>query len=203
MHCSIEAEPSLNKYVSAIVIGVVTGLAGGILIKMFVFPVGDEPYFYGAGIAVFFAYILANLAGNRKVAAASETEREEALAMQPPPGKALLIPYREGYVAKLAGMNLALDGQEFVQLTAPKFACLVVTPGRHTLTAAFGGLAGPQSKNAGLEFDLLAGGVAVIRIQARIGALQGKIAFTPETDLAMAKNKLQRMPMAAANPAAI
>ena len=189
----------MNKYVQPIVIGVVAGLCMGLLIKMFVFPEGIAPYFYGLGCTVFVAYILANLAGNRKVAAADAAERAAALAMRAPPGKALLIPYREGFVAKLAGMNLALDGREFVQLTAPKFACLAVSPGRHTLTGAFGGLAGPQSRPASLEFDAAEGSVTVVRIHSKMGLVQGGIAFTPEPDPAAVRAKLERMPMAAAS----
>ncbi len=84
-------------------------------------------------------------------------------------------------------MNLAVDGREFVQLTSPKFACVVVSPGRHTLSAAFGGLAGPQSKGANLEFEAIEGGVALVRITANMGLVQGAVRFTPESDLAAAK----------------
>jgi hypothetical protein len=188
----------VNKYVQAIVIGVVAGIAGGFLIKAFVFPDGFAAYGYGVGIAIFTAYILSNLAGNKSVAAAGAAEREAALQMRPPPGKAFLIPYREGFVAKLAGMNLSLDGRVFVQLTAPKFTCLTIEPGRHVLSAVFGGLAGPQSKAATVEFDAPDGSVTVVRISANMGVLQGAIKLTREDDLAAAKLRLARMPMASA-----
>jgi len=187
----------MNKYVQAIAIGAVAGFCVGFLIKMLVFPDGFAAVGYGVGTTVFVAYILSNLAGNKKVAAADAGERALALAMRPPAGKALLIPYREGFVAKLAGMNLAVDGREVVQLTSPKFACVVLSPGRHTLTGAFGGLAGPQSKGAGIDFDAPEGSVVVVRINANMGMVQGAIRFTPETDLAAVRAKLGRMPMAA------
>ena len=47
-------------------------------------------------------YIFANLAGNRKVATVEGGEKDAALQLQPPPGKALLVVFREGFVAKLA-----------------------------------------------------------------------------------------------------
>jgi hypothetical protein len=186
----------VNRYVSAIIIGAVAGIAMGFLIKAFVFPDGFAAYGYGVGTFVFIAYILSNLAGNRKVAAAGADERAQALAMRAPVGKALLIPYREGFVAKLAGLNLSIDGRQFVQLTSPKFACLAISPGRHTLSGVFGGLAGPQSKAANVEFEAPEGSVTVVRINANMGLVQGAIVFTREDDLAAARLKLERMPMA-------
>jgi hypothetical protein len=188
----------VNKYVQAIVIGVLAGVCVGFL-TTFVFPEGPSPYFYGLGTTVFVAYILGNLAGNKKVAAAGADERAQALAMRPPAGQALLIVYREGFVARLAGMNLALDGRPFVQLTSPKSACLPVSPGQHVLSGGFGGLARPQSKGGELSFSAAEGAVTVVRINTNLGLVQGAIRFTAETDLAAAKLKLERMPMAAAS----
>jgi hypothetical protein len=176
-------------------------LALGVIFS-FVFPEGGAPYLYAAGIGAFVAYILANLAGNKKVPAASDADRQQALAMRPPPGKALLIPYRQGFVAKMAGLNLALDGNEFAQLTAPKFTAIAISPGRHTLAGAFGGFAGAQSKSANYEFEAADGAVLVVRIDSRMGMVQGAVVFTLETDLAAARAKLERMPMAAADQGA-
>jgi hypothetical protein len=193
----------MSKYIQAIVIGGVFGVCGAVLIKMFVFPDGQLYIVYGLGIAAFFAYILSNLAGNKKVPAAGAAERQLAMGMRPPPGKALLIPYREGFVAKLAGLNLALDGQEFVQLTSPKFACIAIGPGRHTLSGAFGGFAGAQSKAALYEFEAPEGGVIAVRIDSRMGLLQGAVVFSLETDLDAVKKKIDGFQMAAASPAAL
>ena len=46
------------------------------------------------------------------MAKASDAEKQAALQMQPPPGKAVIYVYREGFVAKLAGLNLQVDGTE-------------------------------------------------------------------------------------------
>lgn len=143
----------MNKYIPGIVIGVVVGVIFGFLMT-FVFPEGPAPIGYGVGAAIFVAYIASNLAGNRKVPQASSAEKQAALQMQPPPGKSLLYVYRQGFVAKLAGLNLQVDGAEFAQLTAPKFTCLVVAPGPHTLTCGFGGLAGPRARRASMSSSL-------------------------------------------------
>src|SRR6202000_280739 len=110
----------------------------------FVFEGALIPSLYGLGFGAFVAYILSNLAGNKKLPIADPGASAEALNPQPPAGQALLVVYREGFVAKLAGLNLAVDDKAFVQLTAPKFSVIALTPGGHVLTGGFGGLAGAQ-----------------------------------------------------------
>jgi hypothetical protein len=171
-------------------------------IMSFVFE-GVTPYIYGLFTGGFFAYIFANLAGNRKLPIADAAQKQAALALAPPAGKALLVVYREGFVAKLAGLNLALDGKEFAQLTAPKFTTLVLAPGVHTLTCGFGGLAGPQSKPGTYGFEIAAGGVAAIGIGVSMGLVQGSMKFTPITEADAIRAKVGRMPMVKADPAEI
>ncbi len=192
----------MNKYIPAIVVGVVVAIAFG-FIMVLAFPDSPEHAIYGVFVGGFAAYITANLAGNRKVPNASDTDKQAALQMKPPPGKSLLYVYREGFVAKLAGLNLQVDGAEFAQLTAPKFTCLVLAPGPHTLTCGFGGLAGPQSKKGVYEFVAPADGVAVVGIGVNMGLVQGAMSFTPIVSPDAAKTKLSSMPMAVANPAEI
>jgi hypothetical protein len=189
----------MNKYIPPLIMGAGVAVAFGVI---FSFVEGGAAYIYGAFIGAFVAYILSNLAGNKKVAAGSDAERQQALSMRAPQGKALLIPYRQGFVAKLAGLNLALDGAEFAQLTSPKFTAITLSPGRHTLSGGFGGLAGAQSKGVNYEFEAPDGAVLVVRIDSRMGMVQGAVVFTLETDLAAAKAKLDRMPMAAADQGA-
>ena len=192
----------MNKYIPAIVIGVVVAIAFG-FIMVLAFPDSPEHAIYGVFVGGFAAYITANLAGNRKVASASDADKQAALQMKPPPGKSQLYVYREGFVAKLAGLNLQVDGTEFAQLTAPKFTCVVVAPGPHTLTCGFGGLAGPQSKKGVYEFVAPADGIAVVGIGVNMGLVQGAMSFTPITSPDAAKMKLNGMPMAVASPAEI
>lgn len=187
----------MQKYIRPVLIGLVVGVFAWFVFNA-IFTPGLGTSAFAIFCGVFTAYILANLAGNRKVADAGAEEKAAALALAPPPGQALLVAYRVGFVAKLAGLNLALDGREFAQLTAPKFTSLVVSPGAHTLTGAFGGLAGAQSKGAGFDFNAAPGSVTVVRINAQMGMVQGAVKFTPESDLAATRTKLAAMPMAAA-----
>jgi hypothetical protein len=191
----------VSKYTTAIVAGFIAAALMTFLM-IFVFE-GATPYIYGIFTGAFVAYIFANLAGNRKVPTADAAQKEAALALKPPPGKALLVVYRDGFVAKLAGLNIAVDGKEFAQLTAPRFTILTLPGGVHTLTCGFGGLAGPQSKPGTYEFTVGEGGVATIGIGVRMGAVQGSMKFTPIAGADAGRAKVAGMPMVVASPAEV
>jgi hypothetical protein len=191
----------MSKYTRAIVAGFIAAAVMTFLMS-FVFE-GITPYIYGTFTGAFVAYIFGNLAGNRKVAVAATAEKDAALKLQPPPGKALLVVFREGFVAKMAGLNLAVDGKEFAQLTAPKFTVVALAPGAHTLTCGFGGLAGPQSKPGTYSFEVAEGGVAAVGIGVAMGLVQGSMTFTPLADANAARAKVSRMPMVTAEPAEV
>jgi hypothetical protein len=190
----------MKKYIPGIVIGFVAAVIFGFLMRL-VFPEGTASVWYGAFFGVFVAYIFANLAGNRKIPPASEAEKQAVLQLQPPPGKALLVVFREGFVAKLAGLNLFLDGKPFAQLTSPKFTSVVIAPGAHNLRCGFGGLAGPQSQKGSYDFQATADGFVAVRIGARIGAIQGVMSLKAVDDAQAVRAKLAGMPMVKADVA--
>ena len=190
----------MKKYIPGIVIGFVAAVLFGFLMR-FVFPEGTASVWYGAFFGVFVAYIFANLAGNRKIPSASEAEKQAVLQLRPPAGKVLLVVFREGFVAKLAGLNLFLDGKPFAQLTSPKFTSVVVPPGAHNLSCGFGGLAGPQSQKGSYDFQATADSFVAVRIGARIGAIQGVMSLKPVEDAQALRAKLAGMPMVKADVA--
>jgi hypothetical protein len=161
----------MPRYVPQILIGVAVAFVAAFLFT-FVFGPGLTATLYGAGVGAFTAYILANLAGNRKAPMAGAAERDAALDFQAPAGKALLYLYREGFVAMAAGLNVAVDGREVAQLKSPRFTRVVVAPGAHVLTAAFGGLAGAQSRKAVCDVTLAAGEVQAMKLAANMGLVQ-------------------------------
>jgi hypothetical protein len=191
----------MSRYTPAIIAGFLAAAAMTFLMS-FVFE-GLTPYIYGTFTGTFVAYIFGNLAGNRKLPIAAAAEKDAALALKPPAGKALLVVCREGFVAKLAGLNLAVDGREFAQLTAPKFTVLALPPGAHTLTCGFGGLAGPQSKPGTYDFEVAEGGVAAVGIGVAMGLVKGSMTFTPVAGVEAARQKIARMPMVKADPAEV
>jgi hypothetical protein len=142
----------------------------------------------GGGIAA--AFIYGGLLGNRKIANASDGEKKAALDRQPPAGKGLLYVYREGFAAKLAGLNISVDGTAVAQLKSPRFTCVVVGPGVHTLTAAFGGVAAVKASEC--QVAVAADGAAAVRIGFN---MVSGLSLTPQTDMAAAKQKLAGMPM--------
>src|SRR5262249_31353229 len=147
-------------------------------------PGSTVPLFGGVFAGSLTAYLMANLAGNRKIANASDTDKRTALARTPPAGKALVFLYREGFVAKLAGMNLGIDGHAVPQLKSPRFTCVVVSAGKPTLKASFGGLAGPQNRTTELEITAAPDSVIAARFTVGLGVVQNKPAITVMPDTA-------------------
>src|ERR1700722_1963140 len=99
--------PIMSKTLQVVILGVVVALVVGL---GFGFVMGLDGQDHtasatmgGLGAGVVAAYLFGNLAGNRRIANASGDEKSAALSRTPPPGKALLFLYREGFVAKLAG----------------------------------------------------------------------------------------------------
>ena len=86
----------------------------------------------GLSLGVVAGAIYLGLAGNKRVALASGDARQAALAPVVD-GTARLIVFRRGFVGKLAGVDVYLDGEVRTQLKSPRFAALTVEPGTHTL----------------------------------------------------------------------
>jgi len=189
----------VSKTVQILLVAFVTALVVGFAIA-FITSLNGEPNLYqavvvgglGGGGA---AYIFANLSSNRRVANASGANKRAALSEPPPPGKALLFVYRQGFVGKLVGMNIELDGSAVAQIKSPRFIRLVVAPGVHTVTAYFGGFAGSQSTPSALAVDAVPDGALALRIRPKMGLVQGGLALELQSDLATVKRTLAGMPM--------
>lgn len=192
----------MGKTMKWVVIGLVVafavGLGFGVLGAATGADLGLSPLFIALFLGVFVAYIGGNLAGNRKTPKASADVRAKALTLTTDPDSALLVIYREGFVGKAAGMNVLLDEREIAQLKAPRFTAVSIAPGAHALRLAFGGLAGPQNNDAVAEFTVSPGDVAVFRASLSMGAFKNSIKVDRiEGDLALLRQKLDRMPMTA------
>jgi len=197
----------MSKMVRALVIGFVVAAVVGFAIGMLnAATPGTEPMsplFWGALAGAFTAFILGNLAGNRRIANASGADRTAALARAAPPDKALLYIYRTGFIAKLAGLNLAIDGRPVAQLKAPRFTLITVPARPLMLTAGFGGLAGPQSKKGELTIDASAGGIIVVKVTIAMGLAQGKVKMEQEPNGETARGALAAFTMTPADAAEI
>jgi hypothetical protein len=197
----------MNKYIRPVLIGLAAGIAVfalmGWIDGQMHRSLSFRTWFSGIFIGVFTAYLLANLAGNRKVATADEGAKAAALTFTPPAGLASIYVYRDSFIGKAAGMNLSVDDQVVAQLTSPRFTCISVPPGEHKVSAAFGGLAGPQNKGVEVMVTAAAGAAYVFKMSISMGMLQNTIELKAMPDLAAAKTALSRMKMTVPDAAAV
>jgi hypothetical protein len=189
----------MSKTVQAIILGFVVALVVGFGMWFLLGLDGEDhtvrASLTGAFAGIGAAYLFGNLSGNRKIANASDADKRAALGRQPPPGKALVFLYREGFVAKLAGLNIVIDDKPVAQLKSPRFTAVVVPAGDHAILAKFGGLAGSQSQEGEFSVHAPADGAIAVKMTIRIGVLKGGVAFALDPDLAEARSRMQRMPM--------
>jgi hypothetical protein len=191
----------MSKYLMPVFAGLGVAFAVGLVLG--VLTGFDFTTVYIAGFfGVVTAYILANLAGNRKVAIAPAAEREVALRFEAPGDKAVVYVFREGFMGKAAGMEIALDGLAVAQLKSPRFTRLTLSAGPHTLSAYYGGLAGAQNRPSTYDLDAVAGSVTLLGVGASMGFLSNGLNFTPAVDIEAAKAKLAGFPMVMAEGAA-
>jgi hypothetical protein len=180
----------MSKYLPRILIGVVVGGATYLLMTAVEGPSLLAVIAAISGV-IATVYILTGLAGNRKVGMAGADAKAKALELSPPAGKALLVVAREGFVAKLVGFNMALDGVVFAQLKSPAFSVLEIAPGPHTLTCGTG--ASPsEGKPGSYAFSAEAGAVVGVVVGVSVGT---GYKFTPASDVATLRRKLAGVPM--------
>lgn len=185
----------MSKFLRPLLVGFVVGFVVAFALSFLYGPNSNTPRLYGAGAGLIAAYLMANLAGNRAGKAASSAQKTEALETPPPVGRARLYLYREGFVAKLAGLNVSVDGQVVAQLKSPQFTCVTLAPGSHIVSAAFGGLAGPQNKAAELQLDIPEGGAAAVRMTMKMGVARNAIDLALQPDVGATKITLAGMAM--------
>lgn len=195
------------KYITAAVVGFVVAALVGFGLNAILAAGGEKPDSTVMIASVLFgalaAYIAANMAGNRREVAAAQGEKDQALTFQPPEGQGLLLVYRDGFVGKLVGLNLALDGRPFAQIKSPRFTALAVAPGEHVLTAGFGGLAGPQNRTNESKVTFRAGEVLAVKASVAMGALKNTIRLDGVPVTEDLRAKLRRMSMVRAEPAPV
>jgi len=135
------------------------------------------------GVVAGAAYL--GLAGNRKVALASDDSRKAALEPVTD-GTARLIVFRKGFYGKLAGIDVMVDGATRAQLKSPRFAVLPLTPGIHEIGARV------QGKDAQpLTLNLAPDETIVVELST---GLKGP-ALAPAGPLATMRDTLAAIPM--------
>lgn len=116
-----------------------------------------------AGVGVL---IYLGLRGNKSVAMADDAARTRALADEPVDAARLIV-VREGFIGKMSGMDVMVDGRVLTQLKSPRFAVLPLDPGAHRVEVKVAMTPKPIGP---VDLDLAAGETAVVRIVAELGA---------------------------------
>jgi hypothetical protein len=210
MRSQTSGRENMNKYVVAVITGVLIAVVvtAGLwqLVHHLTVKTG-EPFDFiifwwiGPFLGAMVAFVMAMLAGNRRSVTAKAGDKAGALAMAPPPGKALVYVIRRGFVGWATGLNIVVDGQNLVQLKSPRFSILTVSPGRHLMEAAMGGLAGPQNRSTGVELALEAGEVQAYEFGIAMGALQNALKVS-RRELPEARGVMAGLKMTVAEAAA-
>lgn len=148
-----------------------------------------------AGVVVFTIVYsaLQRMGGNRKMAVRDDSARAAALALVPPPAHGIVYVYRSGFMAKLLGIDIAVDGVVQGQLVSPRSMQLILPAGPHQLTT-------PTSANTmkpakPLTVDLASGGIAVVEVQIQSGMMKNILKLRLEPDAEAARQRLATMPM--------
>ncbi len=193
----------MQKFLAPLLAGFVTAFVVNFLMGLNGVEKGDATgLIAGIGAGVVVAIVLFNLSGNRRTLAADADARRRALTFVPTPGKAALYLVRTGFVGKMAGMNLAVDGREIAQLKSPRFTRVDIAPGAHALTASFGGGLAGQTKASELAFSCADGEIVVMKLSMSMGLVQNPLKIERSSAEAV-RGEIARMQMTAPDLAAI
>ncbi|GAA0626091.1 hypothetical protein GCM10009422_23540 [Brevundimonas kwangchunensis] len=186
----------MGKYVPAIIAGAVVTVVLGFLLGMIGFQ-GFAAWYIPVFGGLITGYLMANLQGTKSGPAASDEQRVAALALRPSPGKALIIAHRQGFVGKMAGMQVSLDGQPIVQLKSPQFTAVEVEPGAHTIEFGFVGLAAAQNKPERVNVTLVDGEVVAYLATVSMGTGKNTIKVIRDEPIDMVPDTLRNVRMVA------
>jgi len=196
----------MQKYLVPVIAGFVVAFAINFLISMAASAAGEKAdntgLYLGMAVGAITALVFYNLSGNRRTASADASAKQRALAFTADPGKAALYLVRTGFVGKMAGMNVAVDGREVAQLKSPRFTRIEIAPGQHNLTASFGGGLAGQTKPSELAFTCAEGEIVVMKLAMSMGVLKNPVSIERSSSDAV-RGELSGMQMTAPDVAAI
>lgn len=173
--------------------GLATFLVGGVL----GLAGADNFIAGGVGVMVFVTVYsaLQRMDGNRKTAVRDAGERTAALASVPAAGQGVVYVYRTGFMAKLLGIDVSVDGVAEGQLVSPRSMQIVLPAGRHELTAS---TAANNTKAAEpLIIDLSSGSIVIVELQIQGGMAKNILRLRLDDNTEAARQRLATMPMIA------
>lgn len=142
----------------------------------------------GLSFGVVAGVIYLALSNNRSVAIADGGAR--AAALRPVgDGMGQLLVFRQGFVGKLAGVDIYVDGAVRTQLKSPRFAALTVAPGAHTVQSEV------QNKKSDV-IEVVVGANETVAVEIAVSL--GKSRLVRRDDVAAVRAALANVPMVAA-----
>jgi hypothetical protein len=176
--------PVMMKSKPLIIVATIIAAIVGAWVGMNIVQSGLAQILGLVGVAVL-AYLIYNaLRRNRRVELVSVAERGQILGASPAPQARVLV-YREGFVGKLSGIDIAIDQVSYAQLKSPQSVAITLAPGDHHLVAKVAGKDQPP-----FAFSVGAGETAIIRIGMGIAGAE-----ISRDELARAQAKLATIPM--------
>lgn len=116
----------------------------------------------GLTVGVIAGGIYLALANNKRMEFGDDGARRAALAPVSD-GSARVIVFRRGFMGKLVGIDVYIDGAMCTQLKSPRFAALTVTPGPHDLETKVQG-----KRSAPLAIEAVSGQTTMIEIEVGV-----------------------------------
>ena len=117
----------------------------------------------GLSLGIVAGAIYVGLAGNRKMSLADAATRAAALAPVGG-GSTCVIVFRQGFVAKLQGIDVLVDGTVRTQLKSPRFAVLAMAPGERMVETQMMG-----KRSEPLRLTLAAGETVAVQVHVGLG----------------------------------
>jgi hypothetical protein len=141
------------------------------------------------------------LARNRRVPVADDARKAELLAFPPRPGAGWIVIMRDkSNAAGSIGFDVSIDDLMVAQLMPKRFTMMALPAGRHRLFADIPGAPGPSAV-APLEVDVVAGGIMIFAIRARMGLMRTSPRLDPVADSPETRAMLARMRLVEPDPA--
>ncbi|WP_263140831.1 DUF2846 domain-containing protein [Pseudomonas sp. RIT-PI-AD] len=161
----------------AIMVGAIVSHSAGSFARSFPLLSTLVMVAFAAGVVYLIVLMMKRNAGVTK---ADPGVREAALNFTPSATHARLYVCREGFIAKLQGIDIQVDGERVAQLKSPQFTCLELSPGPHRLQAAMtAGLGGKQTLSNETPLDVRAGDILCYSLRIEMGALKGALVLEP------------------------
>lgn len=147
----------------------------------------------GGGLALLTFLVLEMLQRNRKMRTGDADAKTDALRFEPHADRARLYVYREGFLARAAGLDVLVDESFVAQLTSPQFTVVTLDPGAHTVRVGFPKSAiNPKAPTWTHDIDVRAGDVTALRLTSKMGMKETSIEMTVVPDLAKAQAGCRR-----------